>query len=314
MNLLEPNTFSILKNSFRSDAVIFDDPKNLAHSAVSPSLAYALGYCSSHDTGHRVCSDSVQIRTVTTDTNEIVSTQQGHRYLTFDELAHITSPRDEQLHQRWKSMSLLDASREMANMIPAAMLEAIYKSVATLFRSWPRTPTPTQTVSAHFAATVEHMPVASVQVLHEADHFLFRTSKNAPHVRTRPASPRTKRSPSVKSPVRKLRPISAKRTFVPKPNQQTWLPSPSIKSEKFADVLYRVWYLSRVFPLSPTSIEHLIAANPGIIGVPAGASRLLPWLPNRSTAAQTFVYAIGTTFTGILPKPRVRTPRFLLVP
>ena len=201
VNRLVPTTFQICRNSMQSDAVVFDDPKNHIHSAMSTSLSHALGYYSSNDKGHRVCAESGPIRTVTTDNNEIVSTQHGHRYLTFDEVALITSPRDQQLHQRGQSMPLLDASREMANMIPAAMLEAIYKSAAKLFSSWPRTPSQLHTVSAHFTATVENIPVASVQVLNEPEHFSLRTSKNARHVRTRPASPRTKRSPSVKSPL-----------------------------------------------------------------------------------------------------------------
>ena len=121
VNRLEPTTFQICKNTMQSDAVVFDDPRNQVHSSMSTSLSHALGYYSSNDKGHRVCADSGPIRTVTTDTNEIVYTQQGHRYLKFDELAHITSPRDQHLHQRWKSMPLLDASREMANMIPAAI-------------------------------------------------------------------------------------------------------------------------------------------------------------------------------------------------
>ena len=177
-------------------------------------------------------------------------------------------------------MPLLDASREMANMIPAAMLEAIYKSAAKQFSSWPRTPSEPQTVSAHFAATMENMPVASVQVLNEPEHFSLRTSKNAPHVRTRPASPRAKRSTFCAIALPQTSSHFGKANVRPKAHiNTTGCHCHRFSQRNFADDLYRVWYLSRVFPLSSSSIEHLIAANPGIIGVPAGASRLLPWLP-----------------------------------
>ena len=218
---------------------------------------------SSNDKGHRVCADSAPIRTVTTDSNEIVSTPNGHRYLTFEELAHITAPRDKQLHKRWHNITLLDASREMANMIPATMLETIYKPAATLFSSWPRSPSASPTVSAQFTASVAIMPIASVQPSNETDQSSLHSFTNAPHVRTIPVSLRA--------------------------------------------------YLFSVFPLSSPQLEHLTVANPAIVGVPAGACRLIPWPPITPRQLMHLSMPSMITLHRILQKSRVRAPRFELV-
>ena len=111
-------------------------------------------------------------------------------------------------------------------------------------------------------------------------HLPLFLTKNDPSTRTRPKVKLTTDSSTKGSnAVTSITPRSSKRRFIPQQSRRNWPPLPKIGTKEFNDTLYNLWYLLQAFPVNAANLERLLASNPGVAGVPVGASRLLPYLP-----------------------------------
>ena len=279
LNNAYPGLFAVrISKTDRLNSVVLEDPKNLLHSQLLVSLSHPTGYFSRNEKGLRVCASTGPIRTITSAMNEIVTTPDGTISLTFLEHAKIHAPQDEELITRWQTMPKSVSSRELAGMIPQAGLEAIYRTVAVLFGRQTAKP---QQLSSHYMLFAQDLNADQ-----QPDHFTplpdltMLLSKTDPSTRTRPkvkltANSSTKGDNAVSS----ITPRSSKRKFIPQQSRRNWQPLPKIGSKEFNETLYNLWYLLQAFPVNAANLERLLASNPGVAGVPVGASRLLPYLP-----------------------------------
>ena len=181
-------------------------------------------------------------------------------------------------HHQFGSLSVVTS--ELANMVPQRMLRAIYRAVLTIFERWPEQPAALEASPDTDIAHCSFMHISMDRSAEkEDDASLLITSRNSPQARVRPATKLTKEKTTKSPTLQTVKVISSKRSFVPRVSRSGWLPLPSLQSEAFSDQLFRLWYLQRAFPLSIPHLEMLLEANPGIAGLPTGATRMTPWLP-----------------------------------